>query len=125
MKDITVKHLLQILPMDEDVRKEALANFDSLSKDQRFEITMLCWQMFYQLVDEKTKLDFYKAILAAKEGKGGLRKNLYQKLEEKAFEEMRQKLMKTAEKERMEEVKGKLKKVVVAKRAKKAGKVAS
>ena len=125
MEEITVKHLLKILPIEEKVRKEALANFDRLSEDQKFRIRMLCWQMFYQLVDEKTRFEFYRTLLQVKEGKGGLQKNLYQKLEEKAFEEMRDKLVKEAEGGTVEEVKEKLEKVVAVEGVVPAPKAAS
>jgi hypothetical protein len=114
MREVTTKHLLKILPLEEEVRKEALANFDRLSEDQKFRIRMLCWQVFYQLVDEKARFEFYRTLLQVKEGKGGLQKNLYQKSEERAFEEMREKLVKEAGGEVVEEAKEELGKVVAA-----------
>ncbi len=108
MQEITVKQLLKILPIDENIRSLVLSKFDVLEDDQRLEIRKICWLMFYQVYNDKVKLELDKTILSSSNKQADLKGNLYQELEEKVFKELRVKIVQIGEEEGVWNIRTKL-----------------
>ena len=94
--------------MSEEIRNEVLDKFDSLNEDQKLAIKKFCWLMFYQLLNDKTQYDFKKALLDVKEGRGKLKANLYQEIEEQTLKELKKALLEKAEQSALTGVRTKL-----------------
>ncbi len=109
---ITVKNLIQFLPIDEKVRQQVLAKYDGFSDDQKLAMSKLCWTMFYELLHAQTNYEFKKALLDVKEGKGKLKNTLYKEIEERVYKKMVDDLRKGGQAEAIKEVREKIQKAV-------------
>jgi hypothetical protein len=89
---ITVKHLLQILPLDEDLKWDLLGKFDSLSDDQKFEIRKLCWSMYFTLLKNKERYELEKTLSEIKENKRKMSSKLFNEIKEKIDKEFKIKI---------------------------------
>lgn len=82
---ITNRHLLNFLLIDEKVRQETLVQMNNYTPDQNLELSKLLWMMFYELIHLETKYEFEKALIDIKDGKRRLGQNLYKQIKEQVF----------------------------------------
>ena len=110
MNQFTTKQLLQILPMSEDIRKNILEKYDSLTEDQKLEINKICWLMFFELYNDKTQQEFQKTLSDFKNSKRPLKNTLYQDIGNDVYMELRKILLEKSEKETVDKVRDELQK---------------
>ena len=103
--------------MSEDIRTDILTKFDGFNEDQKLSLRKLCWTMFFQLYNDQVNYEFQKALLEVKDKKRGLQKNMYQKIEDQVFNQLKQKLLIHADKSAVENVRNKLQQFFKAKKA--------
>ena len=109
---ITLKHLVQFLPMDEKVRQDTLAQMDSYSPDQKLALSELLWGMFYELMDADITYEFKKATADIKDGKRNMDKDLYRSIEDQVYQKYMRDMRDTAETSSINELRDDLKKMV-------------
>ncbi|PIS08898.1 hypothetical protein COT75_04395 [Candidatus Beckwithbacteria bacterium CG10_big_fil_rev_8_21_14_0_10_34_10] len=112
MNKFNTKQLLQILPLDENLRKKVVTNFDSFSEDQKLALKKLSWIMFFELYTNKIKEEFEKTLYEISQEKGDLKANLYQEIEENVLNKLKQILLQKADKKAVEKIRAELKKQV-------------
>ena len=117
MNQLTTQQILKILPMSEDIRTDILTKFDGFNEDQKLSLRKLCWTMFFQLYNDQVNYEFQKTLLEVKDKKRGLQKNMYQKIEDQVFNQLKQKLLIHADKSAVENVRSKLQQFFRAKKA--------
>lgn len=110
--DITLKNLINFLPIDNKVRQEILAKMDSFTPDQRLAMSRVCWGMFYELVKSQINYEFEKTLNEAQTGKAKLKNQLYKEIEERVYEEYVDKLRKGVEVTALEDVRSKIQETV-------------
>lgn len=115
MQQITTKHLLKFLPVDDIVRQETLAQIDKFTPDQNFELSKLLWMMFYELLDVEAKYEFEKALVDVKDNKRELRKDLYKQIEHQVFMKFMRNLREEQEVEVIDKMRDRLKAMVMEK----------
>ena len=89
---MTTKDIIQLLPFGEEFKTKLLADFDTLTPDQKFNIVQTVWDAynaFYQLrLEENTQ----EALLHAADGEEALDKDFYKRIKEKTDQEMKTQL---------------------------------
>ncbi|GEM_PF-5327162 len=90
--EITLKNLLTFLPLEKELRERLLSRLGSFSKDQLLALTKVCWQTFYQLVEDRAQEEMVKFLNGVAEGKAELRTAVYQEIEKKFYQEFMEKL---------------------------------
>lgn len=69
MTDITLSQLLKMAPMDEATKKEILEKIDTLNEDQKYRLSMVCWQALAQEYDLKLAQETDQILDEVREGK--------------------------------------------------------
>ncbi len=119
MQRITVKQLLNLLPIEDKLRQDVLAEFDSYSDGQRLSLSKLCWMMFYELIDAEAQYEFKKALVDIKDGKRKLSEDLYQQIEKQVSMKFMRNIRDEQEADLLEETRNKLKTMITEKLANK------
>ncbi len=115
MQTVTNRQLIKFLPIDEKVKMDILAKIDTFTADQNYELSKLCWTVFYELIDMETAYEFKKAILDASEGKRSLQNEMYKKIEEQVFQRFIRDLREEQEADLLEETRQKLQAMITRK----------
>lgn len=105
---MTVKQLLKILPFETQTRNNLLTRFDSLTSDQKLEISEVCWLMYFELIDAEIKYELEKALVEVKENKRSLDKNLYRQIEDQVYMKFMRNLRDEQEEEKINELREKI-----------------
>lgn len=61
MRELTIKDVIKAVPMDEELRKEVLSQYDSYDEPKKFHITQVCWEAFNAMED--TLRSYYEETL--------------------------------------------------------------
>lgn len=105
---ITLKHLIKFLPMDEKVRNTQLSKLDKYTNDQRYSLTMHLWSQFDELLKISAEKEFDKALLDVKKGKIHLENNLYIKIEEQIYNRFMRDISELQEEDEIEKLRNNL-----------------
>ena len=101
---ITLKQLLPIAPLGEDVRQQALQQLDALSPEQVQSLEMLCWDAICQEYNSKIGLIREKAMTESALGTKPFSVEEVKQQEEALFIELAGRLDSSATEEELEEV---------------------
>ena len=109
---ITLKNLLNFLPMDKEVRQRVLTKVDDFTPDQKLAMIKLCWRMFYELLKTQTDYEFRKKLIAVGEGKDHLKTQMYKEIEEKIYKKFLEDLRKGGEAAAIDEIREKIQETI-------------
>ncbi len=115
MQQISVQHLLKLLPVEDTLRQEVLSELPKYSDDQKLSLSKMCWMMCYELIDAETQYEFKKALVDVKNGIRKLSSDLYQQIENQVVMRFKRNLRDEQEAEMVDEVREKLKAMVMEK----------
>ena len=87
MHDFTVKDIIKIVPLEEALRKELLANFDSYPQAQKFDIESSLWNAFTELTEELKKIKFEEFVKEIALGKKNTRTDLMNEAEKEVYKD--------------------------------------
>lgn len=85
---LTTREILQLLPMDEDFRKELLETFDSASEEQQFRLSLVAWQQYYAYKNLKLKENIQVNLAKPATDTDAPGEDFFQKVEEKTEKEL-------------------------------------
>lgn len=85
---ITTKDLITIIPFEDDIRADLLAQYDSLSGERKYLIDKMLWDAYDALYELKLQENMQRAFIEAKEGKQKLDPEFYKRVKQKTEEEM-------------------------------------
>lgn len=61
MRDLSIQDVIKAVPMDEELRKEVLSQYDTYDEPKKFHITKICWEAFNAM--EETLRSYYEEII--------------------------------------------------------------
>jgi hypothetical protein len=61
MRYLTIQDVIKAIPMDEELRKEVLYQYDSYDEPKKFQITKVCWEAFTAMED--TLKSYYEELI--------------------------------------------------------------
>lgn len=74
------------------MREQVLGKLESFSEDQTLVMTKLCWNMFYQMVEDQAQSEFAKVLTEVEAGKADLKTAMYKEIENKIYKDFMEKL---------------------------------
>ncbi len=104
---IHTKKLLQILPMDEDIRTSILSRYDNMNASEQWEVTKVCWLMFQELFKSYMNAELEK-VLDPNNPDSQLKNDLYAEIEKKVYKTLMDKVEKTEQITGLDDVRKKL-----------------
>ncbi len=109
---ITTKLLLRYLPIDDNIRQKVLANMDSYSPDQKYELEKTLWTMFDELLETNYNYELKQALMEVKGEVKNLSSDFNAKIEEQVYQRMMRDLQDEQEAETIEELRNDIKKMM-------------
>lgn len=97
MREITIKTLINFLPLPADYKLELLETYDSLSKEVQLSISETLWEAFYDEYDFQIKISFDQAVAEAEKSGKKTDKSLYQEALNNARDEIEKRLASAGE----------------------------
>jgi len=90
-KSLTLQQLLEITPLEEDVRKRAIENIPRMNETEKFQLEQICWETLMGIVKIRTQKYFEEAV--EKIAKGESTDKIDEKmLEDRALNEVLEKI---------------------------------
>lgn len=119
---LTTREILQLLPMDEDFRKELLETFDSASEEQQFRLSLVAWQQYYAYKNLKLKENIQVNLAKPASDTDAPDEDFFKKVEEKTGKELTSETTTAASATKLDEVRKAMEKIVKEIQAAKLGK---
>ncbi len=107
---ISLKTLLIASPMSQDLKDQLLTKLDSLTDDQKLQLSIGCWQALAQLFDTRYKARVAQALAEIREGKKQYSQEDLQKIEADLYREFAQTLNSAQTEEEIQQVRQELQK---------------
>lgn len=85
---ITTKDIIKILPLDENMRKTLLEEFDSMDPDRKYNLEKIMWDTYYTMYKLKLEENIQLALLKAKDNQEKLDEDFYSRVREQTEKEM-------------------------------------
>lgn len=63
MKDLTIKDIIKIIPLEKDYREKLLLEFDSFDESLQLEIKEICWKAFFDYKAELEEIKFQEFLM--------------------------------------------------------------
>ena len=92
------KDIIKILPLDEALKSELLAKFDSLAPGVKEEMTDVLWDAYDAFYDLKLNKNIHEGLIDGANGQGELDQAFYNRMVEKTEKEMQDSSVQSAEK---------------------------
>jgi hypothetical protein len=108
---ITLRQLISVAPLSEEVKKELLAAAPTFSAGKVFEVEQLCWAMISQWYQNELSHRQETAVLEIAQGKT-YAEDYFEKLPDMLYRELVEKLQEEETEENLEAVRAKLAAVV-------------
>src|SRR5579872_2526472 len=85
---LTTLDIIKLLPFEENYKRSLIDAFDSLSEDQRYEVTELVWSTYGALYRIKYNANMEKALSEIADQRITLGNDFYKKIKEKTDQDM-------------------------------------
>lgn len=107
------KDVIRMLPINEDVKHELIAKFDTLDTGVRHDLIAMVWEAYDTLCDDKIDEKFYDKFYAMAEGKVEATPDLYNETVEEVYMEMANESEVKLSKDELSDIRTKLKAIIV------------
>ncbi len=74
---LNTKTIIQLLPLDEEMKQSLLTKWDDMDPDLRYEIENLVWEAYYELEDVKVQEQVQTDLQKVKAGELPLNQDFY------------------------------------------------
>ena len=114
--ELTTEKIIHILPLEDDVRKDLLAGWDTMDPDQKFEIERILWDAYYELyrIKRDKKIELKLAQLGEEGDTTELGPDFYKQVAEETEQELQKESMKSADQSELGTVRTKLEEIMKA-----------
>ncbi len=108
---ITLKSLLMAAPIPEEVKKQAMDQIDTLTPEQKLELSNIAWFGLSQTYNNELQYQLDTMLAEVREGKRTFNPNDFNEVKAKLQQELAQKLNAAETQEDIEEVRTQLEKI--------------
>lgn len=98
----TIPQLLKLLPMEDTLRNELSAEYETYSEGRKFEIKQILWEVFFEMTDLLTDLKYDQLLVDITEGKRNELENLYEEAKSLVYQDYKDVL--AGKKEEIEQI---------------------
>lgn len=95
MKTVTTEDIIKMLPFEEDFKNDLLANWDTLSEDQQYDITEIVWDLYSAMYEIQYETNMRVAMLRVQEGTEHFDEEFNKRIEEQTEKDMEEQFNKT------------------------------
>lgn len=95
---LTTKNIIKILPLDQKMKEDMLANFDSYPSERKFLVEQIVWEAYDDFFMLRLEENLMLGRLEAQERKKELGPDFYQRMRKKTEEEIMSQSVAAAEK---------------------------